>query len=226
MQNFNDGASSSSGSTYTSDEIRYAKASFKKPPKNIVINDDTLAKQKFAKKATQQEIAQNKSDQQRIDLEVLLTGFTSKPDVAVVVRNLFELLQLPTSFARSSYFFESRDGNSDKRFYVVITLADKSSKIKLLDSIASKKGPLWLSEISKSSQSNDVAIKCCNRLTKFNNSVERNLKTLHSRGLICEFKYGSYCFEFKYSTNSEWKMVTHLAVLDFYNGLLKIKMST
>lgn len=84
------------------------------------------------------------------------------------------------------------------------------------------KYPIKLSHLTtlKNGQ-NDATIRCCNRLTKFNNAVEKTLRNLKSHGIISDFKFNSCCFDLKFNTYGEWKAVTHLAVLDFYSNVLK-----
>lgn len=205
---------------------------FKKPPKNIVITKNTLSDIKLAKKRTEQSIAQNKRDQQRVDLDVILSGFLSKPNVDETVRKLTELLKLARDDVKFYHHFENRvnspNGSCRVYHHIAITFKDKSCKLKLLKEKASMKGPIRLSLLVSKSKSTkqvheDPIITCLPSLSKFNYNVQKQLSRLQSHGIITEFELGDTFHRFKVNPLSCWKEVSHLGMLDEFNEALAIK---
>ncbi|KAJ6643139.1 hypothetical protein Bhyg_08095, partial [Pseudolycoriella hygida] len=73
--------SSSTGSVVSgssNSSSTFASATFKKPPRNIVITANTVSDQKLVKQKRRQQINENEREQQRLDLDVLLSGFPDK----------------------------------------------------------------------------------------------------------------------------------------------------
>src|SRR5690349_2420931 len=98
------GSSASFGSS--SDQWKTVGA-FKKPPKNIVITKTTLSDMKLAKERTKHAIALNKREQQRVDLDVILSGFLSKPNVDETVKKLVELFKMSMNDVKLYHAFEN-----------------------------------------------------------------------------------------------------------------------
>lgn len=220
MQNHNDGASTSSGISDI-DELLYKTVTFKKPPKNIIITKTTLADQKAAKKELQQTILRNKSDQQRIDNDILLSGFSSTPKVEIVLKKLMELINMPLKSAKLFHHFESRSIH-----HVVITFKDYSTKVQFLNMKALMKHPLRLNQLTdqplNGEQSNPI-ITCVNRLTRFNYAVEKQLYKLKSHFIVDDIKFADSLFHFNVKARSEWKTVTNLEILHPYNEVLIVR---
>lgn len=128
MQSYNEATSSrstSSASIGNDSTSSQPPAPFKKPPGNIVITSDTLNQQKLARKQLEQTKKVNKSDQQRINCDVDLSGFEVKPNANAVVQNLMKLFDQPASAVKSHYHFEHRAA-SKSYHHVVITFKEMS----------------------------------------------------------------------------------------------------
>lgn len=230
MQSHQNGVSSSTSSVKNNDHTWGARAPIKLPPKNIVINKNTLTELKASKKIRDLTIAQNKTDQQRVDLEVILSGFPVKPDVDVAVKKFLELFNASMNDIKSLYHFESRvnvSGSVSKVIHhVVVSFKEKSTKLKFLTTKTEKKCLVRFSQLTEQPSSqgqSNPSITCLNRLTKFNLNVERQLQRLLSQGIIEEFKLTGLLHEFRHNHCSTWILVTHLEMLKPLNDLLPTK---
>lgn len=230
MQSHRNGASSSTGSVENNDRTWGIRAPIKLPPSNIVINKNTLAELKASKKMRELTIARNKTDQQRVDLEVILSGFPVKPNADVAAKKFLELFNASMNDVKSFHHFESRvivDSNVSKVIHhVVVSFKEKTTKLKFLATKAEKKCLVRFSQVTEnllSQGQRDPSITCQNRLTKFNLNVERQLHRLLSQGIIGEFKLTGFLHEFRHNHCSTWILVTHLEMLKPLNDLLPTK---
>lgn len=222
--------SSSTGSSASFDSARSTVGGFKKPPKNIVITKDTLNDIKLVKKRTNQTITQNKKDQQRVELDVILSGFLSKPNADEAVKSIVELLKLTMKDVKFHHHFENRvnslHGSCRVYHHIAITLKDKSLKLKLLKAKAEMKGEIRLSMIlSKPATraSEDPIITCLPSLSKFNYSVQKQLTRLQSHGIINYYEFGDTFHRLKVNPQSAWKEVSYLGILDEFNEVLGMR---
>lgn len=176
-------------------------------------------------------IAQNKLDQEKIGLGVILSGFPSPPNVDIAVEKFADHLKLSMTDLKGWYYFESpaslANSATKERHHVVIVFNEKSTKLNVLDKTAAMSSPLRLSQLSNNQPQvwvrQDPVILCLNRLSHFNLTAEKQLQRLLSHGIIKSYKFTDFFFEFKQSSKSAWKTVTHNEVLSRYHSLLQLK---
>lgn len=207
---------STSSSSSTFDFIN-----FKKPPRNIIITDNSVNDQKLVKQNRRQQINENEREQQRLDLDIILSGFPLKPVCKTVVHKFLYIHSVPIDKVKTFYQFENKTG--DQTFHhIVITFKDKPSKSQLFKAHAELRKPIRWSQLSENncSESNAI-IKFYNRFSKFNFGVEKQLYRLKASGIIAEHKFKDSFYCFKQTPVSEWKAVSVVEDLDHLIDLLK-----
>lgn len=215
MQRSFTASSSSSSSSSTS-------VTFKPPPKNIVITDNLLVGRKSKKQKIEELIASNKREQQRLGNNVILSGFTHKPNHNAVAQNLFTKFNLPSSSTGLCYQFFTKNEETTV-FHVVISLKDKSAHIRILNAVASQK--LKASDLmTLRGDKIDVEITCQKQLSEFNSLIKKQLKGLKENKIIIDVKFERYFYHFKQSENSYWKEVTHSEILESLMMQLRKKL--
>lgn len=221
MQKRNVGSSTSSSST---GERQHSNSS---TPNKTTANGKQKTKLNSDLELT---IAQNKLDQEKIDFEIILSGFPNPPNVDVAVKKFADLLKLNISDLKAWYYFEGQAGLGGRvtkeRNRVVIVFNEKSTKLNVLVETAAMTSPLRLSQLSNHkfvSVHQDPVILCLNRFSHFNLTVETQLQRLLSHGIIKSYKFTDFFFEFKQSSKSAWKTVTHAEVISRYHSLLQLK---
>lgn len=216
---------SDGASTSSSDHLWSTVTRVKLPPKNIVITNDTLINQKLAKKRFDQEIKSNKIDQQRVDLDVVLSGFHSKPEVNVTVERFVKLFNLSIKDVKSYYHYENKA--AAKTFHhVAVSFKEKSTQMKVLKEKSEMKSPIRLNQLMakplKAEQKNPT-ITCLPSLSRFNLKIQKRLSGLKNHGVISEFQMGKLFFQFKQNSASEWKEVINEDMLKSYRDLVEIR---
>lgn len=191
---------------------------FKLPPKNIVITDNLLVDKRAERQKIEKEIASNKKDQQYLDNDVILSGFSLMTDLNSVTEKLCKIFSLPSNFVKSCYHFETKRKEA-KVFHVVITCKDKSTQIQVLKE-AKQTEIRMNSLISLKGEKFNPVITCNRRLSKFNNSTVKQLRKLKEKEIIAEVKFEGLFHHFKPNQTSSWKEVSHNAVLDPFNDIL------
>jgi len=214
----NDGTSTSSSNDYLWSTVTRVKL----PPKNIVITNDTLTNQKSARKRLDQEIKGNKIDQQRVDLDVVLSGFHSKPEVNVTVEKFVKIFNLTIKDVKSFYHYENKA--AAKTFHhVAISFKEKSTQVKVLKEKSEMKSAIRMNELMAkpltADQRNPI-ITCLPSLSRFNLKIQKQLSNLKSHGIISEFQMGQLFFQFKQNSASEWREVTNEDMLKSYRDLV------
>lgn len=217
----NDGASTSS----SIDHLWSTVTRVKLPPKNIVITNDTLINIKSAKKRLDQEIKGNKIDQQRVDLDVVLSGFHSKPDVSVTVEKFVKLFNLTIKDVKSFYHYENKA--AAKNFHhVAISFKEKSAQMKVLKEKSEMKSPIRLNQLMATplrAEDKNPIITCLPSLSRFNLKIQKQLSGLKSHGVISEFQMGKLFLQFKQNSASEWMEVTNENMLKSYRDLVEVR---
>lgn len=228
---FGDSASTSSGSTlnldktsYTSsvasdnfpcsrNQISYKTVSLKNPPKNIVITENFLIEQKAAKKKLKEIIIQNEREQHSLELDVILSGFSLKPDARVIVDKLFKFFHIPKTAEEFSQTLVIRTDIRDF-YHVIITFHDKSTKLLLLENYSILRSPLRQTQLTNlNSSEGNPSITCKHRLSKFNQKVKRHLEDLKARSFVSEYNFNGSVFQFKPNPQATPKLVTDMEVL-------------
>lgn len=213
-------ASSSKNST-ASGSSTFDFVHFKKPPRNIIITKDSVNDQKLVKQRRRQQISENEREQQRLDQDIILSGFPSKPVCKSVVHTFLKIHNVPIEKVRTFYQFENK--SCDQTFYhIVITFKDKPSKSQLFKAHADLRKPIRWNQLTENERSDsNPVIKFYNRFSKFNFGVEKQLHRLKANGIISEHKFKDSFYCFKQTPVSEWKVVSIMEDLDHLVDLLK-----
>lgn len=194
---------------------------FKKPPRNIIITENSVNDQKLVKQRRRQQSNENEREQQRLDLDVILSGFPLKPACQTVVPKFLSIHSIPVDKVKNFYQFENKSG-VQTFYHIVITFKDKTSKSQLFKAQIALRKPLRWNQLSDNySRENNPIIKFCNRFSKFNFGVEKQLYRLKSYGIIAEHKFKDSFYCFKQTPVSEWSTVSVSEDLDHLMDLLK-----
>lgn len=214
-------ASGTSGYSSASSSSTYNFVNFKKPPRNIIITENSVSDQKLLKQKRRQQISENEREQQRLDLDVILSGFPVKPVCKTVVHKFLNIHAIPIEKVKTFYQFENK--TVDQTFYhIVITFKDKPSKSLLFKAHANLRKSIRWNQLTEDnrSESNPI-IKFYNRFSKFNFGVEKQLYRLKASGIISEYKFKDSFYCFKQTPVSEWKVVSVVQDLDHLIDLLR-----
>lgn len=211
----------SRNSTPRSSSSTFDFVNFKKPPRNIIITENNVNNQKLAKQKRRQQIIENEREQQRLDLDVILSGFPSKPVCKTVVHTFLNIYSVPVEKVQTFYQFDNKTG--DQTFYhIVITFKDNASKSLLFKAHANLRKAVRWNQLSGCDRSeNNPIIKFHSRFSKFNFGVEKQLYRLKVNGIIVEYKFKNSLYCFKQTPVSEWKTVSIVEDLDHLVDLLK-----
>ncbi|KAG4066984.1 hypothetical protein HA402_007732 [Bradysia odoriphaga] len=176
--------------------------------RNIVITQNSANEQKVQKAQRRQQIKENEREQQRLDLDVILSGFPVKPVCKTVVQSFLDIHKIPSGKVQTSFQFENRTVN--KTFYhIVITFADKTSKAQLFVANNKLGNPIRWNQISGNDRiENNPIINFHNRFSKFNFWAEKQLYRLKGSGIIVEYKFKNVFYCFKQTPASEWQDVS------------------
>lgn len=199
----------------------FAVVTSNKSLRNIVITETSVNEQKLEKAQRRQQIKENEREQQRLDLDVILSGFPEKPVCKTVVNSFLNIHAIPNGKVQTSFQFENR--TADKTFYhVVITFADRNSKAQLFAAHNKLAGSVRWNQVSgKNRSENNPIIRFNNRFSKFNFWVEKQLRCLKYSGIIAEYKFSNVCYCYKQTPASEWQDVSIKEDLDDLVDLLK-----
>lgn len=208
-------------STASSSSSTFDFVNFKKPPRNIIITENSVNDQKLLKQRRRQQINENEREQQRLDLDIILSGFPVKPVCKTVVHAFLKIHSIPIEKVKTFYQFENHTG--DQTFYhIVITFKDKPSKSQLFKAQADLRKPIRWNQLSedKRSESNAI-IKFNSRFSKFNFGVEKQLYRLKTHGIIVDYKFKDSFYCFKQTPVSEWNIVSVVQDIDHLMDLIK-----
>jgi len=204
------GASSSSST--------YNFVTFKKPPRNYIITNESINDQKLARQKRKQQINENEREQRRLDVEVILSGFPVKPVAKTIVEKFLSIQNVPIQKVKGYHQFESVAKGYNRfeeiQYFIVIIFKEKSTKSKLCKTIR------W-SQLSDNNQDRNPIITCNDRLCKFNLGVKKQLEVLKAKGIIEEYQFKDVFFNYKQTPVSEWKVVSMIDDINHLIDLLK-----
>lgn len=201
-------ASSTSGSVVNS--AKNTSASFtviksNKPWRNVVIPENELKLQKAQRR---KQITENEREQQRLDLDIILSGFPERPVCKTVVNSFLKIHQISSEKVRTSFQFENRSSDGTV-YHIVITFEDRLSKIQLFAAHSQLPTPVYWHQVSgKNRTGNNPIIRFNNRFSKFNLLVERQLRGLEHWNIIAKFEFGDLFYRYKETSTSEWRKVS------------------
>lgn len=210
-----------SSSSVASGSSTFDFVNFKKPPRNIVITENSINDQKLAKQKRRQQIAENEREQQRLDLDVILSGFPVKPVCKTVVEKFLNIHSVPIEKVRTFYQFENKTSFDQIFYHVVITFKDKVAKTQLLKVHVGLRRPIRWTQLSGNIREENSIIKCHSRFSKFNFGVEKQLHRFKVKGIIAEYKFKDAFYCYKQTPVSEWTVVSVTEDLDHLTDLLK-----
>lgn len=166
------------------------------------------------KKCDEYEKSLNLMDQKRVDNDIFLSQFKSKPNDKMIAQNLLQLANIPLDSLVESYSIPlgRRNKSTPKRenvsYGIVVSLKDFSHKKKFLE-FKKNSGELKWGQLDPTiqQQSIDMTIKCANRLSAFNTKVLRTLISAKKTKQIVEFKFQNGLYRCKISTDANWKII-------------------
>lgn len=162
------------------------------PPKNVIVKSSSIFKKNHNKSPLEIEAERNINDQMRIDNEVLVTGFIAEPEKDHWIR-LIKIAGIDAERIENHGCFKGQNG----KLFITIGFKDKKSQESFVDVIKSKN-----LEIKGRNR-----IYVHKRLTKFNSSVEKELRELRDSGAIHGFKPNGYLFQAKFTEHSPWALI-------------------
>jgi hypothetical protein len=161
----------------------------------------------------------NQMEQGKIDKEIAISGFPSKPDPALVISELCKFYDIPESMIRRSYSFEFQNKSTKKlEGQLVIKFQSKSDHIKI-NKLKLQKGTNFMPDPENNPSSGDAnnSLKIFNRLTKVNRSIIASLRRYQKEGKILKdgVRYRNCCFEIKIDVDSEFQPVPSIDLKGF-----------
>jgi hypothetical protein len=154
---------------------------------------------------------QHKFEQSKIDDEVAVGGFPSKPDPAYATKQLCQILNLPISLVYRAYAYEFKNKKTQKNEgQLVIKFNCKTDHIKF-NKIKREADPVQVSQlmVDASEEYANVPVKIFNRLTPNNRSIIASLRKLQKEEKIIKdgIRYRNCCFEVKTDATSDFQPV-------------------
>lgn len=128
--------------------------------------------------------------QWRIDNDIFLSGFSSKPDITELSDKLSQKYQFQINEITYKYSFSIKNPRTRiSHHFAVIGLSKRAIKQQIFTE-KSTKGPLFQSDLSnQSSGNNDPEVFLSNRLTVHNLRLQRQLSNMKSNGSIYRIIY-------------------------------------
>lgn len=120
----------------------------------------------------------NKAEQQRIDDEIFISGFSSKPDADFAVNELCKLFNFPISSISKKYSYEFLNRSKNiKEGHVVIKFNSKTDQINF-NKIKLQHGPVFVDQLMVNTPNNPTrqSLKISNRHTPSNRSIIASLR--------------------------------------------------
>lgn len=167
----------------------------------------------------------NYSQQLVMDKDIILKGFTAKPDVEAVIANFSTIFNLNANKISEYYYvsYNKHDKNDrskieETKHFVVISFKSKSTKVNVFQQ-KTKDGPLLQNQLHENLHpSKNPTISIANKLSKFNLYTQRVLYNAVANNVIHEYRYHNCIFQFKVNSTDNWKRVdTYSLVQDISN---------
>jgi hypothetical protein len=156
----------------------------------------------------------NRIEQHKIDDEISISGFPSKPDHKFATENFCKIFGIPTNKILRSFAFEFTNKKANKKEgQVVIKFHSKSDHIHF-NKLKKQKGPILISQLMDGSSTDleNTPVKIFNRLTKVNRSIIASLRKYQKEERILEngIRYRNCSFEIKTDANADFQEVPSL----------------
>jgi hypothetical protein len=154
--------------------------------------------------------------QNKIDNDIIIRGFPSKPDSKTVSEKFLSIFQLDISAIRSHYYFQYTSNFSKKISHnIILSFRDIETKMNVLQR-KKELGPLLLSRIQPNSSGQSSTLSYSNRLSKFNLYAIYHLNKAKDYKLIHSIRFHNLCFQIKETDKSGWKRISNLTELEKY----------
>lgn len=156
--------------------------------------------------------------QQKLDCDIILSGFEQKLDETLqitAVNNLCRLYDMKTSAIINHYSFETvpKHFPGKKRGFVVISFATKNDQI-FFNSKRKLSGPTTIAQLTGKNLENDKLLHCSSRLTKENAEISRELNLLKSDGKINGIRFRNSCIQYQEVEGSRFISVNTIEQLN------------
>lgn len=160
---------------------------------------------------------QNRGEQKKIDNDVYISLFPSKPHADAVAKSLLTLTNLPENSLRDSFSFplritptanstQNQPSQASSKFALVMSFHDFKSKMNFLKA-RRELGPIKVAQLMSSAPNPGLTIKTMNRLTAFNLKALKGLNQAKGDNKIIGFKMQNGLFRFQRSIGDLWNVV-------------------
>lgn len=171
-------------------------------------------------------------EQKKIDNDIFLSQFDSKPNVPEVTQKLMHIYKMPQEAVLDSYSIplgrpkanSTPQGTVTQKYAMIISFREYAAKRKFLEARKTL-GPLKLAQI-QSTLSNERTIKSANRLSAFNMKTQRILSIAKTNKSIHNFHLHNGLFRFKMTEGSPWQIIRTERVLDKFTAQDEDRITT
>ena len=168
----------------------------------------------------------NQLHQSKLDNDVIFTGFVGEPDLNKVADQMCQFYDFDAAKISNCYYFNTKGRNESNSpqdlsrsrsppAIVVMSFQDKSAQIDFTTK-RKRKGPMTTMDFYENvPEKENRRINCSNRLTKTNQQIITDLRSLHANKLIFKIRYRNCSFEVMEKENSAMtpiRTLEHLAV--------------
>jgi hypothetical protein len=166
----------------------------------------------------------NLLEQKRVDNDVFVSYFTSKPNADDVAKKILSISNTPENAIIDSYSFPitsrntptanstQRQGTKTSKFALIMSFRDYRSKRTFLSS-RKNCGPLKQSQLFQSS-ANDTTIRISNRLSAFNLRTLKGLHQAKDEKKIANFNMHNGLYRYQLEGNDQWHILSTDAQLE------------
>lgn len=167
----------------------------------------------------------NYSQQLVMDKDIILKGFTAKPDVEAVIAKFSTIFNLNANKISEYYYvsYNKHDNNDrtkieETKHFVVISFKSKSTKVNVFKQ-KTEDGPLLQNQLHENLHpTKNPTISIANKLSKFNLYTQRVLYNAVANNTIHEYRFHNCIFQIKANPTGNWKRVdTYGLVQDISN---------
>ncbi len=160
----------------------------------------------------------NMMDQKKIDNDVYISLFTTKPNVEKVVKEILKLSKSPENSLKDFYTIPIKQNHaanstqlpsSSSIFYgIVASFKNFNDKISFLKA-RRKLGPIKLNQLlSHLPREDDRSIKIQNRLSAFNLKALKTLNGLKNTKKISDFRMHNGLFKYQLTDDTRWQILS------------------
>jgi hypothetical protein len=170
----------------------------------LKVNDDKLSDEILELSAKY-----NYLEQSKIDSDVFISGFITKPDDAFVVDQICGFYDISKETIVNYYSYTSSANKKNiTNSYMIMTFKSKSDQIAFKSKVTSL-GPITLSQVLHNAANVDQkkTLRISSRLTITNRHIIRDLRYLQAEKKICSIRYRNCHFQMKKDMESAFEPI-------------------